>query len=102
MPHLEVIFMNQDDGLKWGSAFVGQLMQRLLFSPALLQQGVTHHRGRAFKARAEVDGDVRARLGAAAAGQIDLKPADRVHTMAGLATCAKKANATGPHNQRSS
>ena len=76
--------MHQDDGLEGGSAFVGQLMERFLFAPALLQQGVTHHTGRAFEARAEVEGDVRARLGAAAARQVDLKPAEKVHTGAGL------------------
>lgn len=76
--------MHQDDGLEGGSAFVGQLLERLLFAPALLQQGVTDHTGRAFEARAEVEGDVRARLGAAAARQVDLKPAERARTQAGL------------------
>lgn len=75
--------MDQDDGLEGGSAFVGQLMERFLFAPALLQQGLTHHTGRAFEARAEVEGDVRARLSAAAARQVHLKPAERVHTGAG-------------------
>lgn len=83
---LEDVFVHQDDGLEGGSAFVGQLMERFLFAPALLQQGVTHHTGRAFEARAEVEGDVRARLGAAAVRQVDLKPAERMHTEAGLLT----------------
>lgn len=61
-------------------------MERFLFAPALLQQGVTHHTGRAFEARAEVEGDVRTRLGAAAARQVDLKPAERVHDEPGLLT----------------
>ena len=87
--------MHQDDGLEGGSAFVGQLVERFLFAPALLQQGVTHHTGRAFEARAEVEGDVRARLGAAAARQVDLKPAERAHTEAGLVTGAKRAAVLG-------
>ena len=72
---LKDVFMNQDDCLEGGSTFVGQLMESLLFAPALLQQGVTHHTWRASEARAEVESDIRARLGAAAARQVDLKPA---------------------------
>lgn len=68
--------MHQDDGLEGRAALIGQLMERLLFAPALLQQGVAHHAGRACEARAEVEGDVGARLGAAAARQVDLKPAE--------------------------
>lgn len=71
------VIVHQDDGLEGGSSFVRQLMERLLFAPALLQQGGTNHAGRAFEARAEVQGDVRARLGAAAARQVDLKTAER-------------------------
>lgn len=74
---LKDVLMHQDDGLEGGSAFVGQLVKRLLFAPALVQQGVTHHAGRAFEARAEVEGDIRAWLSAAAARQVDLKPAER-------------------------
>lgn len=77
---LEDIFMHQDDCLKGCPTFVGQLMECFLFAPVLLQQGVTYYRWGAFEARAEVEGDVRARLGAAAARQVNLKPADRVHT----------------------
>lgn len=80
---LEDVFVHQDDGLEGGATFVGQLMERFLFAPALLQQGVTHHAGRAFEAGAEVEGDVRAWLGTAAARQVDLKPAEIVHTEAG-------------------
>lgn len=72
--NLEDISMHQDDSLKGGSAFIGQLMKSFLFAPALLQQRLTDHTGRAFEARAEVEGNVRTRLGAAAARQIDLKP----------------------------
>lgn len=68
--------MHQNDGLEGGSSFVGQLMERLLFAPALLQEGFADHTWRAFEARAEVEGDVGARLGAAAARQVDLKPAE--------------------------
>lgn len=74
---LEDVVVHQDDGLEGGPAFVGQLVERFLFAPALLQQGVTHHTGRAFEARAEVEGDVRARLGAAAARQVHLKSAEK-------------------------
>lgn len=74
---LEDVVVHQDDGLEGGPAFVGQLVECFLFAPALLQQGVTHHTGRAFEARAEVEGDVRARLGAAAARQVHLKSAEK-------------------------
>lgn len=84
MTDLKDIFMHQNDGLKRGSSFVGQLMERLLFAPALLQEGFTDHAGGAFEARAEVEGDVRARLGAAATRQVDLKPAKTAHTRAEL------------------
>lgn len=76
--------MHQNDGLKGGSSFVGQLMESLLFAPALLQEGFADHAGWAFEAGAEVEGDVRARLGAAATRQVDLKPAKTVHTRAEL------------------
>lgn len=81
---LEGVFVHQDDGLEGGAAFVGQLVERFLFAPALPLQGVTYHTGRAFEARAEAEGDVRAGLGAAAARQVDLEPAGRVHAAAGL------------------
>lgn len=70
--------MHQDDGLEGGAASVGQLVERFLFAPALLQQGVADHAGRLFEARAEAQRHVRGRLGAAAARQVDLKPAQRV------------------------
>lgn len=72
---LEGVFMHQDDRLEGGAALVGQLVEHLLSAPALLQQGVAHHTGRALEARAEVEGDVRAWFGAAATRQVDLKPA---------------------------
>lgn len=82
---LKDVSAHQDDGLEGGSAFVGQLVERLLLAPALLQQGVADDAGRALEARAEVEGDVGARFGAAAAGQVDLEPAgERAHTGAGL------------------
>lgn len=87
--------MHQDDGLEGGSTLVGQLMERFLFAPALVQQGVTDHAGRAFEARAEVEGDVRAWLGAAAARQVDLKPAERVHNRGWITNRAKWAAAPG-------
>lgn len=90
--------MYQDDGLEGCPTFVGQLMQRLLFVPALLQQGVTHHAGRAFEARAEVEGDVRARLGAAAARQVDLKPSNGVNTKGWITDQTKWATPTHPQN----
>ena len=43
--YLKDIFEHQDDGLEGGPSFVGQLVERLLFAPVLLQQGVTHHTG---------------------------------------------------------
>lgn len=92
--------MYQDDGLEGGPAFVGQLMQRLLLAPALLQQGVAYHAGRAFEARAEVERDVRARLGAAAARQVDLKPAERQHTKGWITNRAKWATAPGPQKSQ--
>ncbi|KAG7226223.1 hypothetical protein INR49_002962 [Caranx melampygus] len=91
---LKDIVVHQDDGLEGGSAFVGQLMEHLLLAPALLQQGVTHHAGRAFEARAEVEGDVGARLGAAAARQVDLKPAER--------TAGSKTAGPGPRDPQRS
>lgn len=72
---LKDVVVHQDDGLEGRPAFVGQLMERLLSAPALLQQRVAHHARRAFEAGAEVEGHVGARLGAAAARQVDLKPA---------------------------
>lgn len=77
VPDLEDVVVHQDDGLEGGPAFVGQLVERFLFAPALLQQGVTHHTGRTFEARAEVEGNVRAWLGAAAARQVHLKSAEK-------------------------
>lgn len=68
--------MSQDDGLEGSSASEGQLVQRLLFAPAILQQRLTHHRGRVVEPRAEAEGDIGARLGAAAAGQVDVKPTE--------------------------
>lgn len=69
--------MHQDDGLEGGAASVGQLMQRLLSAPAALQQGAAHHARRAPEARAEAEGDVRGRLGAAATRQVHLEPGQR-------------------------
>lgn len=92
---LEDVFVHQDDGLEGGTALVGQLMERFLFAPALLQQGVADHAGRASEARAEVEGDVGARLGAAAARQVDLKPAERVHNRGWITNRAKWAAAPG-------
>ena len=71
--------MHQNDGLERCPAFVRQLVERLLFAPVLLQQGVAHDTGRAFEARAEVESHVRARFGAAAARQFDLKPAEKAN-----------------------
>lgn len=51
-------------------------MERLLLAPGLPQQGAANHAGRALEAGAEAEGDVGARLGAAAAGQVDLEPAE--------------------------
>lgn len=66
--------MHQDDGLEGGAASVRQLMQRLLWAPAALQQGAARHARRAAEARADPQGDVRGRLGAAAARQVHLEP----------------------------
>lgn len=92
--------MHQDDGFKGGSSFVRQLMERLLFAPALLQEGVADHAGWAFEARAEVEGDVRARLGAAATRQVDLKPAKPVYDMAQLNTGQSGKLTFGPSPQK--
>lgn len=75
--YLEGTVVHQDDGLEGGAASVGQLMQRLLSAPAALQQGAAHHARRAPEARAEAEGDVRGRLGAAATRQVHLEPGQR-------------------------
>lgn len=69
--------MHQDDGLEGGAAFVGQLVERFLLGPAPLQQRAAHHAGRLYEAGAEAQGHVRGGFGAAAARQVDLKPAGR-------------------------
>lgn len=77
--------MHQDDGLKGGAASVGQLMERLLSAPVLLQQGVAHHAGRPFEVRAEAKGNIRGRLSAAAVRQVHLEPKERSHDRDGSA-----------------
>lgn len=77
--HFEGVAVYQDDGLKGGTASVGQLMERLLLAPIFLQQGVAHHAGRPFEARAEAKGNIRGRLGAAAVRQVHLEPEERSH-----------------------
>lgn len=54
----ESVVLRQDDGLKGGPVFVGQLMERLLLCPAALQQGAADHAGRALQAGAEAQGHV--------------------------------------------
>lgn len=75
--NLESVVLRQDDGLKGGPVFVGQLMERFLLCPAPLQQRAADHAGRAFKARAEAQGNVWGGFGAAATRQVDPKPAER-------------------------
>lgn len=78
--YLKTVFVHQDDGLKGGASFVGQLVERLLSTPALLLQRVAHHAGGVVEAGAEVEHDIGARFGATATRQINLKPAGRGHT----------------------
>lgn len=54
----EGVVLRQDDGLKGGPVFVGQLMERLLLCPAALQQGAADHAGGALQAGAEAQGHV--------------------------------------------
>lgn len=81
--YLKTVFVHQNDGLEGGASFVGQPVERLLFPPALLLQGVTHHTGGVDEARAEVERDVGARFGAATTRQVHLKPARMTNTQDG-------------------
>lgn len=74
---LEDSVVHQYDGLKGRSTFIGQLMERLLFPPVFLLQRVTDDTRGAAETRTEAEGDIWARLGATAARQVYLKPAER-------------------------
>lgn len=78
--YLKAVFVHQDDGLKGGASFVGQLVEGLLSPPALLLQRVAHHTGGVVEAGAEVERDIGAGFGATATRQINLKPAGRENT----------------------
>lgn len=54
----ESVVLHQDDGLKGGAVFVGQLMERFFLGPAPLQQRAAHHAGRVDEAGAEAQGHV--------------------------------------------